>query len=301
VSHAPDYGIVPSLAPDGHRLVYNVLPPDTPIPGPDAAAQLWLADARTTDHPALLASNVDLLVPAVWSRDGSNVVFRRSGGKADGTYQLVTVSVSGGSQTVVVSSAGDALFPIGYSADAGRFYFVRLRDDGSYFSSLDIASGAETQIAQLSDGLTRDWDLSPDGGRLAYLAIDLGASDATSHAKVLDIASGAVESVGMAGSDAFSPRWDAAGNLVLGQLADGAASTAAEVIGQGSTLTLAAPQRGFDVPLAIDAHGGGIAVRSFDGASTANPGRAVLTVIDKYGARHEIAAGEVTFLGWIKP
>ncbi len=301
VSHAPDYGIVPSLAPDGHRLVYNVLPPDTPIPGPDAAAQLWLADARSSDPPALLAKDVDLLVPAVWSSDGSSVVFRRSGANADDTYELASVPTTGGSETTLVTSKTDALFPIGYSADGARFYFVRLNDTGSFLASVDTATGAETQIAQLADGLTRDWSLSPDRGRLAYLSIDgSDASNVASSAEVLDIASGAVQPVGDAGDDAFSPRWDANGNLVLGQLASGAASTAAQIIGSNSTTALTAPSKGFDVPLAIDA-GGSIAVRSFDGASATNPGRAVLTVIDGAGARHQIASGEVTFLGWINP
>ena len=43
VPHAPEYGVIPSLSPDRRSVAYTVLPPETPAPGPDAPAELWVA------------------------------------------------------------------------------------------------------------------------------------------------------------------------------------------------------------------------------------------------------------------
>ena len=62
--------------------------------------------------------------------------------------------------------------------------------------------------------------------------------------------------------------------------------------------TLAAPARGFDLPLAWSRSGSNIAVRSFDGTSVTAPGDATLSVVTLGGSRQVIAHGEVTFIGW---
>lgn len=286
IAHAPEYGIIPTLSPDGRNVAYLVLPPDTPAPGPDAPAQLWVASIAGVE-PRLIASDADLLVPAVWASHDQGLVYRRS----DAASHLV-VARPGGEMTELATST-EALFPIAFAGDT--LYYVELSESGSVLKSTQ-GGGAY----QLSNGLTRDWAMSPDETQLAYLEMTLMGSQATSRAFVLDLATGERTAVGAADSDAFSPAWRPDGALVVGQLAAGPASSAAIVIEKGTTSSLAAPRRGFDVPLAVNARAG-TAVTSFDGNSILNPGRASLVVVNTDGSRREITSEEVTFLGWISP
>src|SRR3954469_19217395 len=77
--HAREYGVVPSLSPDGRRFVYTSLPPETRNPGPETPAGLWLKSAGGSERPVLIARDVELLVRPVWTPDGRGVVYRRPG------------------------------------------------------------------------------------------------------------------------------------------------------------------------------------------------------------------------------
>ena len=76
--HAREFGVVPSIAPDGRSLAYAALPAENPAPSPDAPAGLWLTEITQDAQPRLLVAAIDLRVPAVWSPDGSSLVYRRS-------------------------------------------------------------------------------------------------------------------------------------------------------------------------------------------------------------------------------
>src|SRR5262249_34594644 len=61
IPHGLDYGVVPSLSPDGRTFVYPALPPVTKAPNPDVPAGLWLLDAGSKT-PRLIDGGADLLV-----------------------------------------------------------------------------------------------------------------------------------------------------------------------------------------------------------------------------------------------
>jgi hypothetical protein len=288
IPHAPDFGAVPSLSPDGARLLYNVLAPETASPSPDSPADLWLASLDASTEPVLLARGVDLLVEPLWAPNGAFAVVRRSRG--DGDFRLVAIDLRDAAERELVAS-GSALFPIGFEA-AGSLLYALLDADGSHLHRVDLATAQVTGLATLSPGLTRDWALSPDGTRVAYLELSRTAAGIASQAYVLDLGSGQSTPASATTSSAFGPAWTAAGKLALGYLVEGRGGG---VSLDGSALT--PPARGFDVPLAFAADGR-LAVRSFAGASLAAPGEASLVVIDGSGKRSTIGMGEVTFLGW---
>jgi hypothetical protein len=286
IAHAPDYGAIPTRSPDGRSFAYLVLPGDTPAPGPASPAELWVASIAG-GSPRLIASGADLLVHAVWAPGGQGLVYRRS----DEASHLMLARLGGG-EPIELASSANALFPVAY--EGANLLYVELSDAGSVLRSTAGFS------ARLSDGLTRDWALSPDGSRIAYLEMMLATNQAASRAFVFDMASGTRTAVGAPDADAFSPAWGADGSLAVGQLKAGE-TTAVTLAVPGSTkFAFTAPQRGFDVPLALDATAG-LAVTSFDGNTITNPGRASLVVVRPDGSRREIASGEVTFLGWISP
>ena len=303
--HAPGFGLVPSLSPDGTSTVYTVLPSNTLAPSPDAPAQLWLVRLQDGVRPRLIAGNFDLLVAAIWAHDGESVVLRRSGSKsASGGFELVSISLGDSAEEAILTSR-NAVFPVAFAPDGNHFYYVTLQPAGSFLFAADLVSGNQSLLSQLSGGLTRDWTLSPTGGQLAFLELSGNGQEVSSRAYIFDLTTGARSLAGPPDTDAFNPTWDSSGNLLLGQLVSSqSASGMISLLVDGSrtgSVTLAPPDAGFDVPLAHSQESGWIAIRSFEGRTAANPGRSVLAVLDPSGERQQIAAGEVTFLGWITP
>jgi WD40-like Beta Propeller Repeat len=297
IPHAPEYGAVPSLAPLGSKVAYTALAPETPAPGPDAPADLWLASLSGNVETRLVASGVDLLVAPVWSPDADSLVFRRS--DASG-FSLIEMPAGGGAEDVLVaSSAYDALFPVGFTPDGATLYYVALSEQGSRLRAVDVATGQETSIALLSDGLSREWTLSPDGTQLAYLALTQTQDAINSRAYVVDLATSAIEAVSDLAVSAFGPVWDAQGGLTVGTVSRDGEGSLVE-LRDGKTSQVLGPEGGFDVPLA-SMPDGGLLVRAFEGASASTPGHATLTMIDAKGKRHALTSRETTLVGWSTP
>ncbi|MPZ49000.1 MAG: hypothetical protein GEU75_06770 [Dehalococcoidia bacterium] len=295
--HATDFGVVPSLAPDRRSFLFASLPATIKAPSPETPADLWLSDV-TGSAPSLVASGIDLLVPAVWSRDGQSTVFRRSRAAsqaAPSESRLFILDLQTGGERELAAATDAALFPVGFAPD-GRFYLVRLDGSGSYLVTIGAATGEQAPAVQIAPGLTRDWTLSPAGTELAYLEMELTPDSVSSSAFVLDLATGTVEPA--ATGDAFGPIWTSSGELVVGQ--DAVNDNIASFAERGG-LSLPRPARGFDVPLAFTTAGDLALVRAFEGSSAMAPGRSLLAVLGLDGSRTTIASGEVTFLGWINP
>lgn len=301
--HASDFGVVPRLAPDGHRFAYNALPKAARAPSADQPAELWLADVAKGSSPRRLAGEVDLLVQPLWSPDGQGIVFRRSKPEAQGAaaqYKLFGLSVASGEERLLVAS-DSASFPIAFGKD-GSLLYVQLERDGSYLFAYDFATSRPAPVSRLSDGLTRDWTLSPDGERLAYLALAFTGGEVTSRGFVFELERAVNTPVGQ-DVDTFNPVWSATGALVLGHVGDAPGGTGAGVLSleEGRVRTLPGPAVGFDVPISFEPASGGLLVRSFEGRSALAPGRSSLAFVSRDGSRKTITTQEVTFLGWTAP
>ncbi len=68
--------------------------------------------------------------------------------------------------------------------------------------------------------------------------------------------------------------------------------------GVGAERSLAAPPRGFDVPLAWSADGAYLAVRFFEGSSVTNPGRSWVMVVGGSKRQTVAATSDIEVLGW---
>jgi hypothetical protein len=287
IAHAREFGIVAATSPDGGAFAYTVLPPDTLAPAPDTPAELWLA-ALDGGDPLRLAGGFDLRVRPVWTPDGGSVVLRRSTSR--GAYELVTVDVTTAAESVLARSQS-ALFPAGFAPDSSALYYTSIDNAGSELHRVEVATLTAATVTRLSGGLTRDWALSPDGSKLAFLSLlPQGENRFASRVEVLDLATGAV-TPSSSDSDEFGPAWTPSGDLALGRLERGAGVL---VVG-GAAIGL---PDGFDVPLSASRSGSSIAVRSFTGASLTTPGLASLMTLGPDGKRRTIANGEVTFIGW---
>ncbi len=299
VAHARGHGISPSLSPDGARIAYTVLPAQAAQPDATPSAELWVLDTKTGDA-ARLAEGVDLIATPIWSADADAVVVRQSAG---GDVALLRVDLSGEASVIASSTAG--LYAIGSSPDGAWWYYAALSSSGTDLFRAAAAGGlAPEPVAHLSDGVARDWHLSPDGTRLAYLAQDDGVGFV---AEVLGLATGRAEApLAVAGTAQFNPVWEATGALTVGSLGAGGAPLRLSVDGgpQPASARLPAPPGGapgFDVPLAWSPDGAHLAVRRFDGQSASDPGPSQVQVLGADGVRRALSTlSDVVLLGWLE-
>jgi hypothetical protein len=143
--------------------------------------------------------------------------------------------------------------------------------------------------------MTRDWALSPDGTKLAYLEMTLEADRLASQAYVANLTTGTRRGVTSEDDNAFAPVWDRDGSLIVGR----AGATGAGLVRIGGGGAFKAPVNGFDVPLMQAPGNMGVVVSSFDGTSAVTPGAVALTLLAPDGSRQRLATGDVTFLGWV--
>jgi Tol biopolymer transport system component len=277
-----------------------VLPPDG-AGQRDAPAELWILDV-TTRNLTRLAGDADLLVQPVFSRDGSTLAYR-STDEANG-QSLVRLLIDQRSRRPVhVDGASLGVFPIGFAAD-GSLLFARLSTSGT--DVLSVHDGEPPRLLfHASDEFARDFRLSPDGRAISYLAPEMRSERVVHRAYIAPLEGSAAAPVAAAieqpRAEQYSAVWTADGRAVtVGQEAPRDGASPAIVAGDGVTRQLAAPNRGFDVPLGWSAGSDYLAVRSFDGVNSAAPGGETLVLISVEGARHAVLArNEVTYLGWL--
>ena len=306
VNHALGYGISPTLSPDGTRIAYTVLPPEVARPGLNTLAELWILDTAG-GKTRRLAQGVDLLAAPVWSPAGDAVVVRRGEWRTDGSasFQLLRIDLNGAA--VQVAAAEADLLPIDFSPDGAWFFYAALTRAGTELARAPAGGGgaAET-VAHLSDGVARDWRLSPDGMRLAYLAQAPDDANVAFVLRVLDLQTGAMAASPDDGAAQFSPLWERDGVLTVGRLDGGGAPARLIVEGAGAALEAAllpglGGGTGFDVPISWSPDGVHLATRSFAGASLADPGPSRVVVIATDGGRSELSPlSDITIVGWLE-
>lgn len=155
-------------------------------------AQMALLDvAGRTSMP--VAAEFDYLSTLAWSQDGWRVTGVQSG-PADSSARVaaavIEVDVRTGQATPVARFEGVfEAAPVGYSPGGDRLYVVTVNQSGS--TLWVVKEGATEKVGVLSAGRTRDWALSPDGARLAYIDIRAG-SDRAYTGRTMLLATGAI-------------------------------------------------------------------------------------------------------------
>ena len=304
VPHAAHYGIYATLSPDSRHIAYTALSPGLRDATADSPAEVWVMGVDGA-YPRLLAEDADLLVAPVWAPDSASLVFRRSRTweNAAGEFQLVSMSLAG-SETALIGTQA-ALFPVGFSPDGEWLYYTQLSAAGTELGQVPAEGGASSSVAHLGDDFTRDWHLSPDASRLAFLAPQESQAGTVLQAMVLDLDGKLQLGPALPESDhpvqEFNPIWHPRdGDLTLGRLALGERSAPAIRVDSSGVQSLEPPSRGFDVPLAWSPDGDTLALRTFQGdlRSGVSPWRLVL--VDGEGQRREVTTeSEISFVGWV--
>jgi hypothetical protein len=174
-----------SAAPTADRLAVLTASSQSPTA---ALTLLTLPGGMKTN----ISGDFDYLSRIAWAADGGRVALTTS--KPDGptTVSADVVEVdsgSGGTHVAAHFASAFAVEPVGYSLDGTRLYVVTIDQSGSTLWS--VRDGKAEKSAPLSAGPTRDWTLSPDGSRLAY--VDIATTGEVSYTgRTLLIATGAV-------------------------------------------------------------------------------------------------------------
>jgi TolB protein len=219
--------------------------------------------------------------------------------------ELVRVALDG--STAVLAALDSALYPIEFSPDGAWLYYASVSAAGSDLWRAAAAGGSTEQVAHLSDGISRDWDLSPDGARLAYLA-QTEDNDTLFSAQVLDLAAGEAQALPKAAGDSqFAPVWESSGTLTTGRLGETggvpvrSSVDGGTIVASGAALPGAAGGGGFDVPISWSPDGARLAARHFAGTSTADPGPSRVELLGTDGARRAVSPNsDVTIAGWLE-
>lgn len=293
VPHARDWSINATVSPDGRLVAYAVMPPGARRSETDA--ELWVVGVDGSS-PRRLATGIDLLARLTWTPAADAVVVRRYPKLVDGLppQTLEVVALAGASRTVVSRKATLGLYPIAFAPD-GRFYFAELSPGGTDIRS--VKAGDDRLEFHASDGIARDWTLSPDGARLAFLAPNAAGAYRAFTAD-LGVASPRPAPARRGTGDELGPAWDGA----TGELTIGGPDTGTSAVVLNAAAVPVSPQSGagFDQPIAWSDDGEFLALRRFNGAGVDDPGTSSDQLVTRGGARMSLPAKDSAFVGWVR-
>ncbi len=301
VPHAPGWGLNPAVTIAGALVAYTILPEDS-ASDRGAAAELWMLDI-TTQNLTRMARDADLLAPPVFVDNGTALVYRRSEGTAQ---ELVRVSVTELTREVIHrEQTSFGIFPLG-TARGRDLLFTRISPEGTDLYAVQ-PDGSIEWLFQLSQELARDWQISPTGEALAFLAPVIDGERAVHRARVISLDTLDDETPPAPGRDTdvvleeqYAPVWSPDGSAItVGQEASSGPQPAALLTLDGEYELLPAPPAGFDVPLGWSSDGRYLVARSFDGVNSNQPGLERTVLIDRSGTRVTVeVVSEVIFIGW---
>ena len=312
IDHAPGFGVFASLAHDGKAIAYTALPADTAKPGPSSPATAAIVDVGGA--VTVLADDVDLLVPPIWSPDDASIVVRKNtasgSGDSAGSFELLLLGRDGTRATITTWHSA-SVFPISYAHDGSKIYFATLNNTGTDLYRVAPDGSNETKIAHLSDEIARDWRLSPDGATLAYSVATSGANPAV-VTKTLALGTGAASeavapnslpvgppSTGVARGE-LNPAWQPGGKLTISALKLDGGGDAVAVDAAGATSPITTNNAGIDLPLEWAPDGATLAVRSLDGKTPFDASASHVELV-RDGNRQRVSDNaDVLIVGWLK-
>ncbi|MSQ61026.1 MAG: hypothetical protein EXR43_00325 [Dehalococcoidia bacterium] len=301
IKHAQGWGIIGALSPDGRWLAYAVLPVGARNPQKEAEAHLL---SLTGDGDRRVAQGVDLQVAPVWSADSARVAFGQGVAPegASGTFTVLIARTEGGdARAFGAVTAALAARPVAFSRAGDAIYLAVTTAEGTRLDAL-TALGQST-IAPLSTNIARDFALSPDGLRLAYVEVPPGALP---QVRVLSLTGDLRASEAVAASSApvgptLGPAWTPQGQLTFSVGVPGGQTLAlrsGDLRAAAADSLASAPANGFDIPLAWSPDGTGLAARAITGDLGAVQG-ARLAILARGNTRLVFGNADSKFLGWV--
>ncbi|MFZ0062453.1 MAG: protein kinase [Pyrinomonadaceae bacterium] len=168
VGESADYSTV-ALSPDGHRVAVGLLDAD------GRAQDLWVADvsrgnlSRLTFDPQ---SDGD----AVWSRDGSQIVFS-SNRAGDGFTHLYLKAAGGAGEEQVIYKSEASKFPTDWSSDGKSILFENWKKGGQVWILTRTSDWEAKPVLQTESFSQFQAVFSPNGRFVAYVSNESGRAE----------------------------------------------------------------------------------------------------------------------------
>jgi len=249
-----------------------------------------LPDGQRTTFERDVDATVDYLSTLAWSRDGQDVVISHTAPPdSTGRSSVRLLDVHAASAVVSPVATFNDVYgaaPVGFSVDGQSLYVVVTDQSGS--NLWIVRDGKSQKVAPLSPGRTRDWSLSPDGSRLAYIEI-LGAGERTYAGRTLVIATGAVIDSDPS-TNQLGPAWEPS-------------SQVPDFGGPGGTVQLAqaSPPASYIVPTSWSPDGTTLVATIYSASSDLGPSYPATIALVTSGHRVPIATAEgAQILGWVR-
>ncbi len=275
IEHAAGWPPTGRVRPDGGAVALLVLPRGRSDERTEAALELLSERSRVR-----IADRLDALGGVAWSDDAEHLLARAELGS--GHRLLVLDGRTGELRAGHAGGPGLSLHPV--AMIGGGIWAVELSAGGSVLAEFELRGDAlvRRRSFRLSDRITRDWAVSPDGAAIAF-GLQLGGEPAVA---VMSLdgppASAALHGGGMIAEGepldgAAMPVWLSDGELALARW-------------PGSD--------GFTVPLAADAGTGRLAVRLLSGSGPGDPGDERAAVVHPDGSRTTASDPARRIIGW---
>ena len=249
-----------------------------------------LPDGQRNAAEREVPATVDYLSTFAWSRDGQDIVVSHTAEPdATGRSSIQLLKVDAASFAVsTLATFNDAYgaAPVGFSVDGQALFVVVTDQSGSNLWA--VRDGHTQKLAPLSPGRTRDWSLSPDGSRLAYIEI-LGAGERTYAGRTLVIATGAVIDSDPS-TNQLGPAWEPS-------------SQVPDFGGPGGTVHLAqaSPPASYLVPTSWSPDGTTLVATIYSASSELGPSYPATIALVTSGHRVPLATAEgAQILGWVR-
>ncbi len=289
IDQQPGFGARGRVSPKGDVIAYLALPVGSRDPA--SQGELWVL-STLGGSPRTISGGFDMLSPPLWSPDGTRVALRQVS-DGDIGFTFVAIDVTSGAMTTLAAN-DDALSgqPIGWAGDA--FYYSTITPRGTDVYRVDGAS-ASTLAFHASDGIARDFRISPTEDRLLYAEMSPG--DPAPRSVVISL-SGQPQPERLSG--AFSSVWSG-GTITAGttqsslpQQHEGV-STLQQTLGSAPL-----PANTLMAPLAWSQDNRYLAAQLLNGDTPSRATASALVVLSPGGASPAIVApgGYAEFAGW---
>jgi len=277
VPHWRGYRLRGTVSPSGRQVA--LLSPDHGLAAHPLASLLALD--LETGLVTRLAEGLEPLQEVLWTPDSTAVVVTHSGRTATGELHVAVVRIDlDGRQTVIERHAGALMVaPLGFDAK-GRLLAVRLDADGSTLTR------AGEPLRWLSSHVTRDWALSPDGTRIAFVEASTWQGLRYLPQVVWIEGNGGVAAASTSTAQALGVAWSPT---------DDSPSFGGEPSIPPGSVSAQAPA-GFDVPLGYSRDGSALVVNHWSGSGFAQPGTPSLQIVTP--EQRQLLNGFTGFFGW---
>ena len=273
VPHLPGFTANGSVSPNGRQLALVTVDGGTPT-RPEASLLVLDLESGLTKH---LLHGVGALQTALWAADGRSLVVTREidAGRVRPDVRFLRVSVSDGAAAELF----DVPAPLGaYAAGfdpTGGLLTVTIDGSGSHL----LRDGAP--VGLLSAQITRDWRLSLDGTRIAFIEANvenglryLARTKNVDGSEVREVQS---QGIG-AGGQQLGAAWKPGETSPTFGREPLSASRSTE-IGETQAQSQSLPASGFDVPLEYAPDGSALGVTHWTGSSFSQPGTPTLQLL----------------------